>query len=748
MAETNATTNTILKILSGVQSGVEVSLANGQYSLGSSNDDDIQIIDVSLKPGHLKLRISQGKIEIGAATGSLKSANGIVLEPDSEFHEVEPLDVVTAGTTRFALGPPTALWASITDIDNGQAPVAPARKRAKTVAAAGAEATWLQRARKLAIPVAALVILAVFATWQLSAARINTFGFTRSSGQSDLELTTGAVTQFPFARNIEVKQEVDGTIYVNGYVETPVERRAVAGAIEKTAVPARVRIWVLQSLRSEVENLAKSENVNVTSTVSPKGELILEGVVLNEETSTKFVELVRDRILGIARIDSRIKTSKMLLGEVEKLAQVSQIHQWVLLRDARDLIEANGAIPVEKIDAWAGFLQAYAKRFAKDIGLRSYVQLQNVSMAAAAPGRDQALVIGGQKADANDITLDVERLKQGAYAPKDVLVGSPAPAEPSPAAASLLAADTIGPLLAKDDTRLERPAITMASATADAATTDAATASVAPGDVKPTAKPAVSAQTEPPKPVEGKPGEPGSGSALRLGDGDLTIRARQLLEEWRSNGLRRNAKDDAFRQALERLARGDKPASGAESERDRQQFVERYLPLLNVRRTADTSSTCWTESHLSQANLAAAIFWLDLLSVSEQISLTTFDQDMQALLLEAALNPKRAMQCAQKMAGGPAATSRSLYLNEISRNPEFVRFITRDLQPFALDITGASIGKQARFIQVRSGRKLHEGAAPNRASRLASVGELGVAIQVKDGLSTVVFGQEMTWLAE
>src|SRR5262249_3354255 len=159
-----------------------------------------------------------------------------------------------------------------------------------------------------------------FATWQLSSTRMN-MGFNRGSGPSELEQTTAAVGQFPFARNVDVKQEVDGTIYATGYVESPVERRAVAGAIEKTGIPVRGRILVLQSLRNEVENLAKSENMNVPSTLSPKGELTLEGVVLSEDAATKFVDLVRDRILGLARVESRLKTSKSLLAEVEKLAQ-------------------------------------------------------------------------------------------------------------------------------------------------------------------------------------------------------------------------------------------------------------------------------------------------------------------------------------------------------------------------------------------------------------------------------------------
>ena len=91
---------------------------------------------------------------------------------------------------------------------------------------------------------------------------------------------------------------------------------------------------------------------------------------------------------------------------------------------------------------------------------------------------------------------------------------------------------------------------------------------------------------------------------------------------------------------------------------------------------------------------------------------------------------------------------RSLYLTEVARNPGFVRFITRDLRPFSLDITGASLAPKVRFVQIRSGQKLLEGGAPDRSSRIALVGELGVAIQLKEGLSSIVFGPDLTWLSE
>src|SRR5262249_47600635 len=143
----------------------------------------------------------------------------------------------------------------------------------------------------------------------------------------------------------------------------------------------------------------------------------------------------------------------------------------------------------------------------------------------------------------------------------------------------------------------------------------------------------------------------------------------------------------------------------------------------------------------------AVLFWLDLLSVSEAVTLSSFDQSIQTLILEAALNPRRTTECVKRLRSD-GHVARTLYLAEVARNPTFFRLIIPDLKPFTLDITGASVESGTRFIQVRSGRKLAEGAAPDGGSRLAMVGELGVAIQVKDGISSVIFGPELNWYIE
>lgn len=683
MAEA-ASDTVILKILTGMQAGVEVALGPGEYGLGTGPEDDIQLIDVSIRPGHARLRVSGGavpggRIALAGAAGALRTAAGLRIEPGSGFHEIEPLDVVTAGTTRFALGHPTSQWATV--LEDADAPP-PSRQAAPL----GGE-----RLRLLAVPLGALALLLAFAAWLVLGGGLTRIAGRMEGTRDDLALTRAALDQFPFGRTVAARQEVDGAVYVTGYVDTPVERRALVGALEKAGVPARTRLWVLQTIRAEVESLIAAQKLPVGFRLSEGGALTLDGLILSEARANRFVELVKDRVVGLAEVQSRIRTAQTLLGEVERLAQAAQVQPYVLLRVADDLIEATGAIPAEKLDAFVGFLQSYARRFAREIPLRSFVQLQG------AGGSERAILVGGT-ATGSDVALDPDQLAQGGYRPGDIVPGAGGRVAGARATTVVADAGGEGALAARRD---------------------------APARAQPDTPPARSGAAADPDRDEDRVGD-------RVGD-----RTRDLLRRWREGRLGNDPKARALKEALDALRATD-PAAGRGATPPGW-----YLPVLADAPEAE-GAPCWAETRLRPRDAVAALFWLDLLSTSEAVSLTDQERGLQPVLLEVALNPVRAAACARRTPEGERAAAHSVYLREIGRNPAFLRFITRDLAPFGLDLTGVSL-VPARYVLTRGGRRLHEGAAPDQTSRVAAIGELGVAVQTKAGLSAVVFEPDLSW---
>lgn len=701
MAESNSA-DVILKILSGTQAGVEVTLPAGEYGFGTGPDDDIQLIDVSIKPQHAKLRVSPGKLELAGWKGALRTASGAVFEPGGAWQQVEPLEVVTAGTTRFALGHPSSQWDTIVE-DGGEARPAPAAATGWRGGAAGLGGGSL---RALAVPLLALACVLMLALWLVLGGGWGRIAGPAERSRDDLAATREALDQFPFGRAVEANQEVDGTVYVKGYVETPAERRALTAAVEKTGVPARIRLWVLQNIRSETEGLIASQRLPVTFGVTGDGVLTLEGLVLSTARANAFVDLVRDRVLGVSEVKSRIRTAATLLTEVERLAASTQIQPYVMLRVDNDLIEATGAIPAQKVDAWVGFLSSYARRFAREIPLRSYVQLQSEG-GRGPPGSDQAVLLGGT-AGRNETALDLARLSQGAYGLGDIFPGQMPSGQDSPGQAGRASAaqGTAGSQAAPDAAR--QPTV-LADALAEAAT----------GPM--TRRPPRPARPETERAGADRP--EAAAAAAPPPSGELIDRMRPLLDPSRTG----------------------RPGGGADERVGNRTAVPAwYLPLLTEAGGGAGAGACWNGTRIQARDALAALFWLDRLSTSEAESLARFSREQQALLLEVALNPAAAGACARTVDGAAEIAERSVYLREIGRNPAFIRFITRDLAPFALDITGVDLAKN-RFVLTRPGRKLPAGSAPDPSSRVAFIGELGLGVQLKSGLAAVIFDPEINW---
>ncbi|WP_294641454.1 BON domain-containing protein [uncultured Aureimonas sp.] len=708
----------ILKILTGVQSGVDVFLTDGTYSLGSGEEDDIQVLDVSLLPGHVRLRVREGRVALAGGAGPASTTLGTRILPNGEFADLEPLDVVWAGTTRFTTGLPSANWSSLSQ----EPPPVPVklrrsglRKRHAVSGVVESNAGRLRWAVPLAVVLAALGAAA--ATLPVGG---SVGGAGGSKGRGSIEAVREAIAALPFARNVEARAEVDGEVFVTGFVATPAERRAVLADTRAADPAVRLRVGVLDSMKGEIAQLLSVEAPGIDFTLSDRGEVTLRGTILDPAEAGRVAALVADNVIGVASLTSEIETRDTLLAAVRRLAERSQIAPLTILRLDGSLIEMSGVVPTEKVDAWVGFLQAYTAQYAPQIALRSLVRLQNPDgTMQPAPTAGSALVIGSAALAQGDVRLDTDRLVSGTYDLADVFAGQPA----SPPA---LVTETASP--AEAAVNVSR---VLGGAQPGPVTTGGIVA----------APRVVGVET----PLTAEPGRrtgdaqdplataAGAGSAGLYADDDTV---RRLLRTWGSGHLPRDPEGRRLGAALEALARAapgtDSPAA----------LSQRYAPIRRPGPLSDADLACWPTAKLTEANVAGTLFWLDLLSVSEDLSLGSIEAATRPLVLEAALNPRRLDSCARRA----GLSIQSVYLDEVARNPGFVNFITRDLSDYPLDIAGANVG-QDRFVQLRGGEKLREGAAPDRNSRIASVGELGVAVdRGGDGFSAVIFGTSVNWI--
>lgn len=739
---------TVLKILTGVQSGVDVVLTPGEYTLGSGDDDDIQVFDVSLEAGHARLSIARGKVEIAGLAGGLSTRNGLVIEAGGIARPVEPLDVVSAGSSQFAIGPRTANWSSIVDAPQMRVN-ATERDRGERRPAA----RWFASPWQVVAPVAVAAILLTGSGILLSAG-----GLQRPAPpyaeQDEFEAVRAALRKFEFHDRLTVDKELDGAIHVGGFVETAVERRAVLAAIRETGVPVRVRVGVLELIRNEVADLLRLDGSGLEFSLTDRGVLTVTGVVLDPRRADRLRSNLRERTGLVSALEWQVGTAETLFAEVGKLADRSRITPMVLLRLDGTLIEASGIIPTDKIDAWVGFLQGYSSQFAPFIPLRSFVQLQqdgSPSAAVAAPG-GKALVIGDDAGRPGDVQIDVGRLRRGDYDLSDVLIGN-ADAVDDAGEKEVPAADA--PPTEQPPRRVDIAGI-LEAGTSDDRVPEAG----GRGPQVDTGEPAegrrrarapltrmASADKGPQAEAE-KEARNAAGQRIVGGSGpwtpappagpDLGGMGRRLLDLWGDGRLLDSGEGALLKRGMDLLGERWTTQTGSG-----QSVAARYDRMLADPRPFDRrKGPCWQGSGLTEANVAGTLFWLDLLSVSRDLSIADLEPDAQRLLLEAALNPAQAETCAGRALGQPV---QSVYLHEVSRNASFVGHITRDYDPFALDIVGASLASD-RYVQTRSGRKMREGAAPDPSSRLIVIGQLGVAVERSSGYAAHIFS-DLDWLS-
>ena len=176
-----------------------------------------------------------------------------------------------------------------------------------------------------------------------------------------------------------------------------------------------------------------------------------------------------------------------------------------------------------------------------------------------------------------------------------------------------------------------------------------------------------------------------------------------------------------------------------------QDAQDAYLQMLVTPATDFTE--CWDNSITTVGNLPISLFWLDYLSVTDDVDISAIHIDAQVLLLEAALNPTRLTACAARLSErhNINLAALSLYLQEISLNPEFIRYMVRRVDAYPLALSGVNLGFQNRYVQLANGNRLNEGEAPVPSSLLLNVGELGVLVKERDQLSVTIYDSSLHW---
>ncbi|KZM46163.1 EscD/YscD/HrpQ family type III secretion system periplasmic domain-containing protein [Labrenzia sp. OB1] len=776
----------ILKALTGAQSGVEVALAEGEYTLGSGQDDDLQFVDVCLKSGHARILLEKDRILVAGGAGAIIGQTGRIIEAgDDNWHELEPLEPVSLGTCLFTIGPVDADWAQVSEsLDRRHVSDANGRGATNTAGKAGRTRLkygLLASAGLFVFLTFCWLVLEILVSGDILMAKTETY---------DLAAVREALDRFPFGKAIVLREEVDGTLFATGYVETPAERRALQDALRNLDRSVNARLFVFESIRTQIAETIESFDADVEFALSKKGGVTLDGTILADEKAERFSSYLREEISGISSIEDNINTASTYFNDVRKLAKRSSLGDTVLMRLAGERIEASGVLSTDKLDYWIGFLQVYAKRYADFLPLTSYVQLVNEDGQVILESSPTRVGPSELPDEAGTLDLDLEEIKSGVIEKEDVFISVTASgsagagdANATPNAAPLPelrdaeatgqsaksegAGKTIfataistaeGSLVQSLQTLLSEPESVLAAARGQASQSGAGAQESGPPDEKWQLPPDTLARDEDVLFISQSDAPKASGELARSIAAQPEEQARDKAQDavgelarsfaaQPEEQARDKAQDAVAEQVLKKWDIRAAPTALDTTETEGTKAVARtkYLPL--VTRPQDGYGYCWNGSELKVGDVGTILFWLDYLSISTEASLIKFDPASQQLLLEAALNPRRLQSCAQMLAQGIEVPfdEMSLYLEETRKNPGFVRYLVRDFTPPSLKVVGVMLQEKTRFIQIPDGRKLLEGSSPDLTSKLISVGALGALVQGTDSLSPIIYSDDLAW---
>lgn len=762
----------ILKVLSGSQLGVEVGLAEGEYSFGSGAEADIQFADLSMAPVHGQLRLAGGKVEIRATGAALQTASGLVIAAgDGEWREIAQLDRITAGTSVFAVGGADANWSSL-----AQTPAPVVDRRPEPRQAQPLNRNWVIGG--------GVVLASVLGVWWLTGGGPAVPDASRMTTAQTVDLVEESLSALPFRNALDVSAEADGTITVSGYVETGAERRAVQNALQEIGVDVRRRIWALEALRTDIAGLIASQEIEVTSELRPDGELVLSGVWLDQEAVARTVGLLETEVFGLSKITDNVDTSEDFLEDVNALIVKLQLSDLVLARLDGMLIETTGVVPQDKMDNWVGFMRAYARQIAPHLPLRSFVSLEGQAGDATVPviiGAADGEAVPGRVLEPDTVeTETTDPASLFAQAEGAAPVVTPPPVEGEEAAPEAVAEEVAPPAPAPDpaleayeamirDFAQQNPEVvamlirtltngqfsdieglraffasTQGQPEVAAATDSMAGAKVSDPDA------ILRLLNNEPEAAEA-PAEPEALAASvdtaatlgRLNEAlaglfDMTGSAPELT----ADAMAQNPELDAVSKELVALAQAQ-----AEAMARGESLLTGPAPLEAEATPTARGAKCWDGSNITVESLPTVLLWMDILSVSTNLDIAAVNPESRILFMEAALNPDRIRACLRggETEYGAAILAESEFLRETARNDSFAAFLFRNVQRYPLALAGINLSGE-RYAQLTDGRKLTEGAAPSVDSRLSVIGDLGLLIRVSGGYRVNLYGDDIGWL--
>jgi type III secretion system YscD/HrpQ family protein len=410
-----ASQHLILRILSGPNTGAEAVLS-GRLVVGSADTADIVISDPALKPEHFTI------LPEGSAASVLVGDAPLFIKGEARrngAYKLVPFDLVKFGSTCLAIGPQGADWPTFSQADllpeasNTPKPVAPATevstRQSAAVALPGGSRSLAapggggRRRVQVATFMMALVAAVVFAAGYMF--------FVESTlpagGENVAPLALARdIVRAAGASGVEVVQNSDGALAIEGFVETTDEQQRLRQALLSANLPIEYRVVSLEQQVSAVRTEVASTGAKLSVTTDPKkGSIIIEGILpgLSHFEGLKQ-SLLRD-IPDLRPLDLRVVTPEQVVRETREKLAAAGLESATKIEASPEGIRIVGALDEGKRATVARIVSELNDRFAGAIKVENATTLakapvplprSEVTVQASSPIKNVTIVVTGK----------------------------------------------------------------------------------------------------------------------------------------------------------------------------------------------------------------------------------------------------------------------------------------------------------------------------------------------------------------
>jgi len=376
-----------LRVLYGPQAGSRLSLAVGEYLLGSSDECAILLSGPRMEEQHALLTVDERGATLKPMGGSVCDAMGN--EIADEFALTPGLPVELGGTS-IAVDRADAQWPAaqaVAPMTASHQPLSPAADAhpgvaaVETGASAGPWAKPLKLLRWVVIAVAAAFAVTAMAFalagWMegQAAAPVEQQVSPEASAPAPTEPPADApprtlmdmVTQINASKALTLTRQDDGNWLVAGYVRTASLKQSLLDALREVSPQPTLRVYAEDDLvAAAVKALNARDDLGDTAMQvesTGEGALRLVGAAHGvRQVETAQAALVSG-VPGVRRVDSAVLFPDQLLAKLKAQLAAAKLADRVVFVSERPEVVLKGKLSLEELDRWndlyAEFNDAY-----------------------------------------------------------------------------------------------------------------------------------------------------------------------------------------------------------------------------------------------------------------------------------------------------------------------------------------------------------------------------------------------------